>query len=846
MNKEHYSLSSKDLFEKLDSSKNGLSSAEAKKRLERFGLNEIAAKDKRTAYSILLSQFKNPLILILVAASILAGFLGESIEAAIIIGIVLLNAALSFYQEFKSEKALAKLKKYISFKAKVLRDNQKTEINVKELVPGDIVFLNIGDIVPADIRLIDTEELAVNESVITGESFPVHKTVETIALQKAQPSRQKNIAFMGTTVSDGLGKGVVIATGKDTEFGKTATILSAKEPPTDFQKNIKKFGNFLLKVIFLLTIVVFASNALLGKGILQSFLFALAIAVGITPELLPIIITITLSSGAIHLAKKKVVVKRLVAIEDLGNVDVLCMDKTGTLTENKVALAKYFDADGKKSKQVLEFSLLCNSASVGKDGAKGNVIDVAIWEYANKKEKTKIDSYKKIDETEFDHKRRRMSAVIEKDGKKIFICKGAPESILPVCNSVQKQNQIIPIKKHEEELRQKFEELSSQGFRIVAVAFKEIGPKKEYTAEDEKDLTFKGFLAFLDPPKKTAVQSLKRFQNLGVELKLLTGDNGLVTNEVCKQVGLQIKNKIILGSELEEMNETELLKTIEEHNVFARITPEQKFKIVTGLSKQGHIVGFLGDGVNDAPALKAADVGITVDSAVDVAKDSADIILLKKSLLVLADGIKGGRKTFANITKYIFNTISANFGNMFTLAISSLFLKFIPLLPSQILLGNLISDGPLMTIATDNVDEGYLHKPKRWSIKKITKFMLFFGAISAVFDLIIMGILLFIVKANPATFRTAWFLESVLSEIIITFAIRTKKNFWQSKPSKLLIYSSIAATILTISLIYSPIAFLFEFEQLTIPILTAIGIILLAYFALAETAKKRFYKKRET
>ncbi len=844
MIKEYKANNLSELFSELGSSEDGLNSLEARKRLEGAGLNEIPAKDKRTAFSILLSQFKNPLILILIAAAVIAGFLGEPFEATIIVGIVLLNTALGFYQEFKSEKALTELKKYISFKAKVLRDGKKTEVDVKELVPGDLVFLNIGDIVPADLQLIETEELSINESAITGESVPVHKTSEMVIVQSNLPSQQKNIAFMGTTVANGSGKGIVVATGKKTEFGKTATILGAKEPPTDFQKNIKKFGNFLLKVIFLLTIFVFASNAFLGKGILDSFLFALALAVGITPELLPIIITIGLSTGAIRLAKKKVVVKRIVAIEDLGNVDVLCMDKTGTLTENKIALEKCFDLNEKKSGKVLEFALLCNSANIEKGKAKGNPIDTAILEHASEKERQAIESYKKVDENEFDFERRRMSTVVEKDGKRILICKGAPESILSACNSIQKQNKIIPLAEHKEKLKQKFDELSKHGFRIIAVAFKEVKPKEEYTAEDEKEMTLIGYLTFLDPPKKTATEALKKFKSLGVELKVLTGDNELVTREVCKRVEMQTKN-IVLGSELEKMTEQEFLKTIQENNVFARITPEQKFKIVTGLSKQGHIVGFLGDGVNDAPALKASDVGITVDTAVDVAKDSADIILLKKSLLVLVDGIENGRKTFGNITKYILNTISANFGNMLTLTISSLFLKFIPLLPSQILLANLISDGPLMTISTDNVDKSYLHKPKKWNIKGISSFMIFFGAISTVFDLATMAVLLFLVNAEPAVFRTAWFLESVLSEIFITFAIRTKGNFWKSKPSKLLIYSSIAATILTIGLIYSPIAFLFKFEQLTIPILTAIGIILLAYFSLAETAKKRFYKTHE-
>lgn len=808
----------------------GLKSSEAAERLSRFGRNEVPAKDRRTAPQILLSQFSSPLILILVAASIIAFVLGEQIDAAIILAIVVLNALLGFYQEFKSEKALSELKKYISFTAEVLRDGVKCEVNVAELVPGDIIFLGIGDIVPADTRIIRADEFSTNDAVVTGESAPLQKGIG-------------NLAFMGTVVSSGSCTGIVVATGKGTLFGRTATVLSAKEPPTDFQKNIRNFGNFLLKVILVLTVLVFIFNTLLGKPILDSFLFALALAVGITPELLPVIITISLSGGAISLAKKKVVVKRLAAIEDLGNMDTLCMDKTGTLTENKVTLEEYTDVDGNASPQLLEFALLCNSAVIENGVAKGKAIDAAIWQYAGEKGKAIIKGWAEVDEIPFDYERRRMSVISSKGGKTFLICKGAPESVLSACTYVLKGGRTEPIAKHRRALDEKFKTFGSRGFTSIALAFREVKNKENYSHTDENGLVFAGFLAFLDPPKKTASHALEAFRNLGIELKLLTGDNAEVALEVCREVGLRIKGRVISGAELGGMKEEDFLRAAEENNIFVRITPEQKFAIVNALGKKGHIVGFMGDGVNDAPALRAADVGITVDSAVDVAKGSAEIVLLEGDLSVLADGIKGGRKTFGNITKYIFNTVSANFGNMFTLAVSSLFLKFIPLLPSQILLANFISDVPLMTISADNVDEDYLQKPKRWSIKAISRFMLFFGAISAVFDFITIALLMFVLKADPASFRTAWFLESVLSEIIVTFAIRTKRNFWQSSPAPLLVYSSIAAMALTIALIYSPLAPLFAFDQLAVPILAAIGLILLAYFALAEFAKKRFYEK---
>jgi len=832
------------LFARLGSAEQGLSSAEAGEKLERFGFNEIEAKDRRTAFSILASQFKSPLILILVAASIIAGFMGDFTESEIIVLIVLLNTLLGFYQEYKSERALAELRRYVSFRAKVLRDNKKTAVDVRLLVPGDIVFLNIGDLVPADMQLIEAQELTINESVVTGESFPVHKTTESILVQSGKPAPQKNIAFMGTTVSNGEGKGIVIATGKSTVFGKTATILSAKEPPTDFQKNIKKFGNFLVRIIVFLTAFVFASNAFLGKGIIESFLFALALAVGITPELLPIIITIGLSRGAVHLAKKKVVVKKLISIEDLGNIDVLCMDKTGTLTENKVSLSDFFDADGNKQEELLLLAALCNDAAIEDGKAVGNTIDAAILDYASQKN-IAMEGWKEVEEIEFDYERRRMSKIVEKGGQTLLICKGSPESILQKCAFAKIKGKEARIKKIEPELKEKFEELSKKGFRLVAVACKKIGRKENYTIEDENQLVFLGTLVFSDPPKKTAAEAIRIFQTLEVELKVLTGDNELLTQQVCSQLGFQVKNRVILGAELEKMDGAEFSKAIAENNAFARITPEQKYKIVQILGKQGHIVGFLGDGVNDTPSLKAADVGITVDTAADVAKDSADMILLEKSLLVLADGIIEGRKTFRNIIKYILNTISANFGNMFSLTISSLFLKFIPMLPSQVLLANLVSDGPLMTISTDNVEPEHLRKPRRWNLKAITKFMVFFGAISSIFDLATMAILMVIVNAEPALFRTAWFLESVLSEIIITFSIRTRRSMWKSKPSTMLVITSIAAIILTIALIYSPFAYLFSFEPLSTYVLMAIGIILFAYLAVTESEKRIFYKKNE-
>ncbi len=839
---DYCALNKKEVLDALGSSEKGLTSKEAAKRLEKYGSNEIVAKDKRGWFSILLSQFKSPLILILIIAAGIAGFLGEVTDAAIILGIVLLNSLLGFYQEFKSEKALLKLKKYITFKAKVLREGKEIEIDTKELVIGDIVFLNNGDLVPADIRLLETQELNVDESVLTGESNQTYKNCSEINYkQNLSVNEKANLVFMGTSVSGGSGKGIVISTAAKTEFGRTASVLSAKEPPTDFQKNIKKFGDFLIKIILILTLCVFFINAVLGKGVVDSFLFALALAVGITPELLPIIITITLSRGAMKLAKKKIIVKKLASIEDLGNIDVLCTDKTGTLTENKITLHDYLDLQGTRKEEIIENAILCNTAVTGKN-VTGKAADVAILEYC-KTNNIPLKNFKKIEEIEFDHERRRMSMVYKKGKSFYLVSKGAPESILEICNKIKKEGKVYPIGNYKKEIIKKFEDFSRKGYSVIAIANKEIKRKKEYETKDETNLVFLGFLIFLDPPKKDAESSLKDFQKLGVEIKILTGDNPLVTEQICSQVGIKIKDKIILGSDLEQLNEKELDNVTRRNNVFARITPEQKYNIVNILSKQGHIVGFLGDGVNDAPALKAADVGITVNSAIDIAKENADVILLNKSLDVIANGIREGRKTFGNITKYIFNTISANFGNMFTLAFSSLFLKFIPLRPSQILLANFISDGPLMTVSTDNVDEEGLKKPKRWDIKLISHFMVSFGLISSIFDITTIITLLLIAGDNIPLLRTGWFLESVMTEIFVTFAIRTKKSFWKSKPSKFLIITSIAAILLTLILIYSPLALLFKFEKIPINILMLIGGIVLLYFFVVELYKKHFYKK---
>jgi P-type Mg2+ transporter len=842
MDSKNYSLKKEELFRKFKSSENGLSSKEAEERIKIYGLNETEKKEKRSVLSIFFSQFKSPLILILIFASIISGVLGDLMDTLIIISIVILNSFLGFYQEYKSEKAIEKLREYLSFSAKVLRDGKKQEINVKNLVPGDIVFFNIGDIVPADIRLIDTEELTTNESFLTGESLPVSKTHKIIDAKDLPISKQKNMVFMGSIVSCGNAIGIVVLTGENTEFGKTAKEISLKEPPTDFEKNMKSFGGFLLKVILYLTIIIFFANAVLNKGVLESLLFALALAVGITPEMLPIIITISLSNSAIKLSKNKVVVKKLSSIEDLGNIDVLCVDKTGTLTENKLQIQNYIDFNGKKDEEIIKSAYMCRPLKEGETAIRLNPIDLAITEYIEDNNKTP-EHYKKIEDVEFDYTRKRMSVIVNKNSKNFLITKGSALSVLEVCKYVKDENKVISIRENFSKIKRRFEELNKKGYKIVAVAYKNIEKKRDYLIEDEKNMIFLGFICFLDPPKKSAKESIKKLRELKVELKLLTGDDDIITKEICEELDIKIRNKIITGFDLDKLSSSQFLDIVEKNNVFARITPEQKYRIIESLTKKGHIVGFLGDGVNDAPALKIADVGITVNTAVDVAKDCADIILLEEDLEIIAEGIKEGRKTFVNINKYILNTISANFGNMFSLSISSLYFSFIPLLPSQILLNNFISDIPLTTISTDNVDPEYLEKPQRWNIKAINSFMIFFGLISSVFDIATMCLIWFVLApGNINLFRTAWFVESSLSEIIITFVIRTKKSMFKSRPSNWLALSSLFGVILIFFFVYFIPNDLFDFEKLSLLMIFWIFVILILYVIIAEIGKIIFYR----
>jgi Mg2+-importing ATPase len=834
----YWSQSIEEIFRELNSSAEGLSDNEVDARREQYGYNDIPKRKEKTALSLLVSQLKDLLVIALIVASIVSFFTGGEIEGITIFVIVVINVLVGFFQEHKSEKALQKLAVLIKYRVRVLRDNKLLEVDTQNIVPGDLILLETGDRVPADLRLIETDELEIDESIVTGESYPVHKSTNTILAEKLEPQKMENMAFPGTLVVNGKGKGIVVSTGMKSTLGHVAGMLKLTEPKTNYEKGIKDFSKFLIKGILVGITFIFIINTLTGKTFFDSALFSLALAVGIIPESLPIIITIGLSRGAILMSRSGVIVKKLNVIEDLGNMDVICSDKTGTVTENKITLTDYVDLEGNRDAELLKFVCHCVSVVESSGKATGNPIDVAIFEYC-KKHPALVSDCNLIELIPFNYSRRRMSIIVRQERKRLLICKGAPENMLEVCSTMKRGNKITELDRAK--INQLYENLSRKGIRAVGLAVKEVDEKGDYSEADEYDLTFIGMLCFFDPLKPTAGQSINELKELGVEVKILTGDSPLVAKTIAEEAGLSVE--MLTGSEIDGMDDEALRKAAEKTNVFARLTPEQKTRIVQTLGKNGHVIGFLGDGVNDAPALKAADVGISVDGAVDIAKEAADIVLTESSLEIIRKGIIEGRKTFGNTTKYILNTVSANLGNMASLAVVSVALDFLPMLPLQILLTNLISDGPLLSISTDRVDEEELHKPRNWNIKLISRFTTFFGGISSVFDFTTMAFLFIVMGGNIALFRTGWFIESTLSEIIVTFAIRTRKRFYQSKPSKILLGMSIIFGILTVLLPYSPLNMFFGLYPPDFFILFAIFGILTAYFLVVELIKHVFNRK---
>ena len=837
----YYNKKESELFESLNTSRNGLSEEEIESRRKYYGYNQL--KRKKPGIFIFLRQFKSPLIWLLIIVSVISMFFGELISAIIILVIISLTSSFSFIQEYRAERTVLDLNKKISHKTIVIRNNEKIEVDARNLVPGDIVVLNLGDKVPADLRIIESKNLEIDESILTGESISVHKTSSPIK-NVGQIQDYTNFAFAGTIISNGDALGIVIHIGNETQVGKLSKELTQPRPEVEFQKGIKKFVRFLVYVVLITTAIIFIANFLLKNNLLDSLLFALAIAIGISPELLPVIITIGLARGARVMAKKEVIVKRLVSIEDLGNMDVLCTDKTGTLTEGDVKVHSFIDFNGKTDSDILLYSTLCNSATIHGKKIFGNQIDTAILQYSDEKIKEKARSYIKIDEVPFDYTRKRMSVLVKHGKESLIIAKGSARLMFKTCSRAYIGGRVTSISPHIKKIEDKFVELSASGLRVIAVAYKKTN-EKTYTKNDEKDFTFLGFLTFSDPPKKTIKESLEKLKSLNIDFKILTGDNEIITQKIAKDVGIPI-NKIVLGDEIDKYNDKELMNIANEANLFCRLTPMQKQRIIKALKDFGHDVGYMGDGINDVAALHEADVGISVDSAVDVAKDASDIILFKKSLGILAEGVIEGRKIFSNSMKYILIGVSSDFGNMISMSIASFILPFLPLLPPQVLLNDLIYDVSQMTVSRDNVDPEYLKKPKKFNLAIIKKYMLWFGPISTLFDLVALAILVFFFKASQVTFRTGWFIESLSTQILVFFVIRTRKSpFWKSKPGKGILISCLGMFAFVLILPYTPLGNIFGFTPLPALYFAFLAGMIIAYLFLAEISKRIFFKRNE-
>lgn len=830
--KDYVTLTYEDVLTQLQTRPAGLTESEVIERQKKYGLNTIHKK-KVNLLLIIYRQFTgNPLILILAAATFVSFMLGQHVSSYYIFAMILVSIVLGVWNEYGAEKTVDALLKKISATALVIRNDEKIEIPASHLTVGDIVLLSEGTIVPADLRLIQSKDLQINQSTLTGESKPSFKIADPLTNRQESLNEMANIAFMGTSVDSGMAKGVVVGVGKSTEFGRIAKNTLYIKPETDFEKGLAGFGTLLVKIILILTAAIFGINALLGRQLLESLLFALAIAVGLTPELLPVIVTVSLSHGAGKLAKKKVVAKQLIAIENIGNMDVLCTDKTGTLTEGNIELMDHHSIDGEKSIEVLHAGLLCNSA-IMHHKIIGSGIDAAIWKYAEKNNIKPLTSCVKTDEEPFDYERKAMFSVVTEKGKHILIVKGAPQSILSFC-------------KHSithKELQKKFEALNNDGLRIVAVATKEVAKKSEYSWDDVTDMKLIGYMTFLDVPKVSAKEALLKLKQLNVDIKVVTGDNELVTQKVCKEVGMEVK-KILLGKDLEALSDTELKKLVNEVTVFARVTPEQKMRVIQMLRANGHTVGFLGDGINDIPPLRNADVGISVNTAVDVAKEAASMVLLRKSLDVIADGIIEGRKTFRNTIKYILMGTSSNFGNMFSAAGASFFLPFLPMTPVQILLTNGLYDLSQLSIPSDNVDEESLRKPRHWNINFIRNYMIFFGPISSLYDFLTFGVMIYIFHAHGALFQTGWFIESMATEILVVFVIRTSRSpFFVSKPSKWLLITCVGIVLTALLIPFSPLAHTLGFISPPPEYFIILILLVTTYLILVETLKQLFLRK---
>ncbi len=833
------------LYAEHGTSPEGLTTEEAERRLEEYGANVVVHEQRNGWIKLLVGAVVNPLVILLAILGTIS-LLTQDIETAVIIGsMVLLGIVLRFVQEYRADTAAAKLKAMIHVTATVLRDGEPTEVPLAHIVPGDVVKLAAGDMIPADVRLVAAKDLFIIQSSLTGESLPVEK-FDTLQDGTARtPLESQNLCFLGTSVESGSGTAVVVKTGFSTYLGGMAGFITSRTQETSFDKGIKRFTWLMLRFMFVMVPFVFLINGLTKGNWREAFFFALAVAVGLTPEMLPMIVTVCLSKGAIAMSKKKVIIKRLNSIQNLGAMDVLCTDKTGTLTVDHVILEQHCDVVENEDDDVLMMAYLNSHFQTG----LRNILDRAILARKEIHEQLHVPEHKKVDEIPFDFSRKVMSVVVElPDAKTRMITKGAPEEIFKRCTDFELDGEIHPIDPVLiADLKEEYERLSGDGFRVLALAYKDLEHKEAYTKEDEAGMILKGYLAFLDPPKETASPAIQALKSHGVTVKVLTGDNELVTKKICTEVGLEV-NHVLLGSEVAQMPDQELAEAAEKTTVFARLSPADKQRVVKALQSKGHAVGFMGDGINDAPALRAADVGISVDSAVDIAKESADAILLEKSLMVLEEGVLEGRKVFANILKYIRMGASSNFGNMFSVLGASAFLPFLPMMPVQILANNLLYDISQTSIPTDEVDPEQVAKPRPWSIGELSRFILFIGPISSIFDYSTYFMMLYLFNCwNPARaplFQTGWFVESLLTQTLIIHVIRTNKiPFLQSRASWPLMLTSVVVMVTGIWLPHSPFASALGFVALPALYWSLIVLTLLCYVVLTQIVKNFLLKR---
>ena len=817
------------VLHELGSTSQGLSSSEAGRRLAEVGPNALRSHGARPL-EVLARQFKNPILILLIGTALLSAFVGETTNAIIILAIVGLSVGLGFANEYRSERSVEQLHSQLRHTTLALRDGMAASLDVTRLVPGDVVDLAVGDVVPADLRLLRAEGLQCDESVLSGEPVPAEKQTAPIESPES-PLALPPIAFMGTVVKEGSGRGVVTETGARTQFGAIAMRLGDRQPETEFQAGLRGYSTFLVRVTAVMAVGIFVVNIAIGRDALDSLLFALSIAVGMTPQLLSAIETVSLSTGARRLAQHKVIVKRLVAIEDLGNMDVFFTDKTGTLTEGRITFDSALDPTGRESDPVLRAGLECNEA-VRSDGriVGGNPLDRALWE-APGAARVEPNDVRRLDALPFDYERRLASVLVQEgDKRRRLIVKGAPEEVLARCSVVAPEARVV------------LQRLFGEGSRVVAVAERPADGRTQLTSDDERDVALVGFLTFVDRPKPDAADALDRLDRLGVEVKVITGDNDLVARKVCADIGLAVRGAMT-GTELDALDDAALARRLPETTIFARVTPEQKSRVIKAQRQLGADVGFLGDGVNDAVALHDADAGISVEGATDVARDAADMVLLDKDLGILADGIIEGRRTFANTMKYVLMGTSSNFGNMFSQGAASFFLSFLPMLPKQILLNNLLYDSGEMTIPTDEVDEEQLQRPAHWDIGLIRRFMVVFGPISSAFDFATFAVMLWVFDAGESLFQSGWFVESLATQSLIIFAIRTHRvPFFRSRPSRPLAIATLTCVAIGAALPFSPLADPLGFTALPAAYFAFLAGSVALYLVIVEFTKQWFYR----